>query len=324
MSDLRPKQILREISHQWPDTQAQVKKFRADKGKCLPEWLDWCYLPIAAGYAISTHGGPINARLFDARISPAVITAAASWRVSQGVYRFDADLYNALINQPMDGNVPCEALKRLPEWCVYIETIGANFRGVTIVGFWAHLENDMNDGRMELRLVLMCNDGKNIALPIHLGNWALEEGLSRMQAEACKNAGVNLPDIDFIGDIVPLVQLVLYLCAENADMLKTPIHPSTRVRMSGQVDVPKEVRLWNVGERIGTAIRKYQNQELKQRENQGTGTHASPRPHMRRAHWHHFLTGERKGERKLLLRWLPPIPVGVYGDEGPVVIHEVR
>jgi hypothetical protein len=42
-------------------------------------------------------------------------------------------------------------------------------------------------------------------------------------------------------------------------------------------------------------------------------SHASPRPHYRRAHWHHFWTGPRNvpGERKLILKWLPPIPVGI-------------
>lgn len=324
---LRPKEILKEIGQVYPQAWQQVKMFRASKGKDLPDWPDWCYIPLAAGVAIATQG---DVRQFYqvalSNISPAVITAAAAWRISQGVYRFDADLYNSLVSQPMDGNIPCDALKRLPEWCVYIETIGAKFFDLPIVGFWAHLEKDMNDGREELRLVLMCENRKNIPVPIHLGPWTLDEGLERMQKEAEKQSGIGLPKINYTSDIVPLVQLVLYLCAENIDMPRVPAHPSTRVRRSGQADIAREVRTWDVGVRIGSSIRKYRNEEaLSSNEtdiDKEPGTHASPRPHVRRAHWHHFWVGPRDGDRKLILRWLPPIPVGVQ-DDGPVVIHKV-
>lgn len=53
-------------------------------------------------------------------------------------------------------------------------------------------------------------------------------------------------------------------------------------------------------------------------------THASSRPLIRRAHWHHFWTGPRDGERKLILQWLPPIPVGADDEELPVVLNKVQ
>src|SRR5690606_5654908 len=94
-------------------------------------------------------GNQIKDTLNDAyfnRLTPAVIVAAATWRISQGIYRFDPDLYKALIQPPLHGNLPCDLLKRLPEWCIYIETIpdldavqsGQRY----ILGFWVHLEYD--------------------------------------------------------------------------------------------------------------------------------------------------------------------------------------
>lgn len=336
--ELRPKQILREISKQLPQAWHLVKSLRSGKGKDLPNWPDWCYIPMAAGMAIATQGD--SSKLFRVGFSPllnpAIITAAAAWRVSQGVYRFDADLYNSLITQPLDGNIPCEILKRLPEWCVYIETIGMNFEGDPVTGFWAHLEKDMNDGREELRFVIMLASGRNIPFPVHIGNWTIEEGIERMKAEAEKQAakhGINFKipkemDLSILAKYAaPMIQLVLYLCADNIDMSNIPKHPNTRVRMSGQVDVSREPKFWIVGERIGTAIRKNRNAEAQGGllETEKTpGTHASPRPHIRSAHWHHFWTGPRDGERKLILKWLPPMPVGVNDDEGPVVIHRVE
>jgi hypothetical protein len=328
---MRPKQVLSEISKKWPNAWQIIKGFRSDKGKKLPDWPDWCYMPIAAGIAIATQSdsNKLSQAMLDERLSPAVIAAAAAWRISQGVYRFDADLYNALINQPMDGDLPCETLKRLPEWCVYIETKSATFYGSPVAGFWAHLEHDINDGRMELRLVLIYEDGRNFPLPVHLGNWTIDEGLRRAQKESSKQVGIHLqgyelPLIDLSLNITPLVQLVLYLCADNIDMPMRPAHPNTRVRLSGQADIVRDVRFWTVGERIGAAIRKHRN--LSQQTPDSThGSHASPRPHVRRAHWHHFWTGPKAGEQKLILRWLPPIPVGC-GDEQdmPVVIYSVR
>ena len=48
-----------------------------------------------------------------------------------------------------------------------------------------------------------------------------------------------------------------------------------------------------------------------------TGTHASPRPHIRRAHWHSYWVGkgDEPGAREVMLKWLPPIPVNVQNVE---------
>jgi hypothetical protein len=69
MSELRPKQILRDIGRQWPDVWKQIKMIRAEKGKSVPDWPDWCYVPIAAGYAIVTQGGPPNDKIRDYKLS---------------------------------------------------------------------------------------------------------------------------------------------------------------------------------------------------------------------------------------------------------------
>jgi hypothetical protein len=324
-SNLKPKLLLRDLSLKVPSIWEQVKAFRKAKGSSLPDWPDWCYLPLAAGYAISTGGGPPNMRLFDSMLSPAAITALATWRVSQGLYRFDADLFETLVSQPFEGKMPCEALKRLPEWCVYVETQGLTFAGAQVLGFFVHLESDANDGHAELRLLLTCSTGQNIPLPLHMGDWTLEESLRKLKEE-CGSA--NLPPFEgeLVSEIAPYLQLVLYLCAQNADMPVKPSHPNTRVRLGGQVDVPKEARIWAVGERIGASIRKHRLEQPRQNINSKTGgAHAAPRPHVRRAHWHHFWTGPKDGEQKLVLRWLPPIPVGHKHDyTGPVVIHRVK
>ena len=42
-----------------------------------------------------------------------------------------------------------------------------------------------------------------------------------------------------------------------------------------------------------------------------TRSNADPKAHIRRAHWHHYWVGsERRGDRHLELRWIPPVQVG--------------
>ena len=81
-----------------------------------------------------------------------------------------------------------------------------------------------------------------------------------------------------------------------------------------------------VGTRIGAAL------QTAKRADDGAGdkdkqrdakTQNSPVAHMRRAHWHHYWTGPKTGERKLILKWLPPIPVNIEG-EAPTVIRKVK
>ena len=57
-----------------------------------------------------------------------------------------------------------------------------------------------------------------------------------------------------------------------------------------------------------------------QRKEAEGGTHAGPRPHVRRAHWHSYWTGPQAQLewRKVILKWLSPILVNVE-DVGDLV-----
>lgn len=119
------------------------------------------------------------------------------------------------------------------------------------------------------------------------------------------------------------LQLVLYLCAQNADI--TPNSEQTFYTRRSPVlkDRYAEIRKWNVGVRIGTAVRVHRSTANSQ-EKSGTA-HASPRPHIRRGHWHHFWTGSKTDQntRKLVLKWVAPTFVSVSAEEVPVTLHHV-
>ena len=45
---LRPLAPLRQVAQQYPGLWQQLDRLRAQRGRGLPQWPDWCYLPLAA------------------------------------------------------------------------------------------------------------------------------------------------------------------------------------------------------------------------------------------------------------------------------------
>lgn len=117
-----------------------------------------------------------------------------------------------------------------------------------------------------------------------------------------------------------LIDVLSYLCAKNAEILERPIKrrpPSNKHRFS-------EIRTWDVALRYGSQLREYkkQTQEAKNNPNKHVG-HRSPRPHMRRAHWHRYWTG--KGRTELTILWIDSIAVNANASgDLPVEVHDVK
>ncbi len=341
-NDPLPMRLLREYSREFPLAWRQISSMRKDRGKILPWWPDWCYCPIAGAYAIVTNGAPaLIPDLLPVMVKtpPAVMAALAAWRVTKGVYRFDPDSFTEIANMPLEGNLPADIFLSLPEWCVYIETPGFICLDKEIAGFFAYLECDANDNRRELRITLLYPDLETCPIPIHLGNWTLEEAVAKVQNEAKRAAnqfGFEVKDEfnQVVNECVPFINLVLYICSVNADMLERPTHPSRQTTRKGKIQTATKPHVWEVGVRVGAALRSIIAKETATNQKNSdihASSHASPRPHYRRAHWHHYWTGPKSKpeERTLTLKWLPPIPVGIpeidgeSPDKTPAVIHHI-
>jgi hypothetical protein len=140
--------------------------------------------------------------------------------------------------------------------------------------------------------------------------------------------------LDYITQqVTPIVSLLLYLCSANNDIRdskgtnRLPKRPKAQKTKDGlKLFPPDAPTTWEVGYRIGAAIRKAQ-QHHQEQEAQDPSTHSSPRPHIRRAHWHSFWSGSLKNpqERKLNVKWMPPIPVALKDlDDLIPTIHPVK
>ena len=327
----RPRNHLIDAGRLYPQAWRMADQFRADRGtNGLPAWPEWCYLPMAAWYAV------VSADIGVDRLGPqhldvvgdvARLAALGAWRCTQGIYRFDPALYDAVRETPIGGDLPHDMLYRLPEWCIYIETPGLLWGASPLHGVFAHLEWDANTGRAELRLVMDSATALD-PLPLHIGPWTLAESIHRMADVAAVQsvmAGVPVGGrAEAISGVKqqlePVISLLLYLCSEASEIGTTdkrPANPQPKRTKAGWRMFPAErLTTWEVGVRIGAALRRAYHAE----QTGVGGTHAGPRPHIRRAHWHGFRSGPTRredgteiptGERQFALRWLPPIPVNV-------------
>jgi hypothetical protein len=345
---LNPKKALEYYSRVYPSAWKYIDLFRADRGKKLPWWPDWCFCPLSGAYAIvSTEAEKQGIDITSSEGLPlindiGIIGALAAWRVTQGVYRFDPDVYRAVIETPVTGDLPHDVLFNLPEWCIYIETPGLSFLGKPLYGFFAHLEHDSNSNRKELRFV-MDHTGPDDARPklltqvLHLGPWSLLEAVkkavqeARLQTRIITGTDTDLPEemTDILqGEYMPLVSLLLYVCSVNGEIgdgERRPVRPRSKKTKKGQrIFPPQKITTWDVGVRMGAALRKAkQAQEQIEASETSAGQRTSPRAHVRRAHWHGYWTGPHDGERKHILKWLYPVLVGA-GDDIPVTIRPVK
>ena len=324
----RPRDHVEAIVRRYPGCWAQLDALRQARGEPgIGDWPDWCFLPLAASYAVVSGGGANRVPLQRAA-DVGILGALSAWRMTQGIYRFDPAVYDAVWATPVSGDIPHEVLLHLPEWCVYVETPGMQLGGSVLHGSFVHLERDANDGRYELRLLLDAEGGL-VPVPLHLGAWPLSESIQRMRAEATRQRPGA--DLGFSADelqqlVEPIVSLVLYLCSQASEIgtgQRRPVNPEPKKTKRGwklfQADRPTT---WDVGVRMGAALRQaYQSEQVASSGEQ----HAGPRPHIRRAHWHGYWLGPKDGPRRFDLRWQPPIAVGV-DDVGalPAVIRPVK
>ena len=134
------------------------------------------------------------------------------------------------------------------------------------------------------------------------------------------NAAKSMADL-----LSPFLNIVLFICSQASEIgcgEKKPSLPAEKRTKRGiRVFPPDAPMSWDVGFRIGAALRLTQSSPDQKGELGGSGV----RPHIRRAHWHGFWHGPREGTRSFKLKWIPPIPVKVDDlDAIPAAIRKVE
>ena len=284
-------------------------------------WPDWCFAPLRTATPIITERGTT----FDHPLLCMKLTGLAAWRMSQGIYRVDPTLYKALAETALDGDIPVDVLLRMPEWAVYIELQGdmATLRGPA-QGVWVWMEPGSAPGAVLVCMMFdtgqaienILNDGSMFPLCFQLSGSSLAASLD---ATFPKAEGENVHGW-FRAAAEPVLSILLYLCSANADVSKRavtayPVRPQVvHTRRRGARMYPAAgATPWDVGVRLGAALRIAYASAAAQRNDDAPGR--SVMPHLRRAHFHTVVSGPMKNvalaSRKRSLRWMPPIAVNL-------------
>lgn len=356
----RPVKHVASIARRYPGVWKWVDRLRAIRDKIPYNWPTWCYLPL--GGASGIVGGQDHVRR---KWDAAFVATLSSWRVAKDIYIYDETVFEELWNTPIEGKLPIDVLHRLPTFCAYVAfPEPRDIYGGDAHGFYVHLNHS---GKCPLLMMLLdfgsvdhisadCISLAPYMLELHEGSDLLE-CLTLMDAKvrAQHPAGVQFTERmeNALGGreaceeailpqsvkklLEPLVSLTVYLCSTSAEIrakdplrgLRKPYAKKTKRGM--RTFVPDQPQVWEVAFRIGATLRAAAAATVTGRGSDDGGTHASPRPHIRRAHWHSYWTGPKAAlgkpevpDREIVVKWIPPIPVAM-GPDGELVptVHRV-
>jgi len=328
----KPKQLLQEMeSLVRTETWRIIRVFRAQNRDRIPEW---CYIPQDDLIRLAIQHGLLPPHRLVKGIPPLIILSA--WRATQGIYRFDPDRLARLTKAPFIGEIPVEALQLLPEWCVYIDLPDpVVFNGKTFYGFFATCTTQNEIPQLILGWVGDPGIGFEIdGLPLE---GTLEESIQHMiETVVSKRArtalGTRFSRLDEedrkdlrarFGFALPIL---LYLASVNAEIRSgqgDQHQPEKKERLAvvkkGKRKDPGPM-VWDVGWRHGPSLPRRGHGNGDEADQSNGGTHRSPRPHIRSAHFHHYWVGSKSNPsgRRLVLRWLEPMEINVK-DSGELV-----
>ena len=325
-NNIRPVNHLNMLSKKFPNAWSLVEHRLKAKGK-VANWPNWCFLPIIAWRDICNLGQKyINQPISLADYSE--LAAIGTWRYGLGVYRFDDDFRSCLVNSKLHEQLPSQALLRIPEFCIYLETPGLKFFVFDMHGCWVHLDYEPETSAIRMHFVF---DTEVLMLPfsIEIGDWSLFDAVQKTLEKMDHDLAFEFDDTDdsakavgltsdFATDIAPIFSMILYLCSESAEISdrKNPGLPAVRPAMKKtrrdgcRLFPPKNIRIWEIGYKIGARLRTERSSF--------SGDGNSRAIHQRRGHWHTFLTGPRDEERGKRVKWLPPMMIGMadnYRDD---------
>ncbi len=245
------------------------------------------------------------------------------WRQTKLIYEFDKTLVEEL-NAQTDLAVASEMLKRLPFECAYIMTPNLfSYNDEPVDGFMCLKRHDV------LQILFVAWNKKDGTtneglLDIHLDAKTLEES-DKLSQEASVRRGLISEHAPSTHTGNGIIQLLLYLCAANADIKER--RPTTATTKTPKASDKRPVRHWDVGVRVGATIKRNRSYTAKtQRKGGDHNQHARPRPHLRRGHWSHFWTGKRdSADRERILKWIEPVYINADSpDDLPTTIHKVK
>jgi len=240
------------------------------------------------------------------------------WVKCRQVYRIDPVTAGELCSQPMPGEIPSEALRRLPYPIIYVDHAIDYVSDGEVVGFDGFLAQVVDNGAgQSLILALIGAGDRRLRIEVTLDEGrTLNDAVGALELSS-GSSGVTMDS--FMPDeqtVAAMLNLLLFIISENDVEVAYEPPSGKRGQKVGKRSCPDHVKV--VGARIGRAIGEARRAYS---ANSTNDTGRTVAPHMRRAHWQHFWVGPRKGREdgkhgdELVVRWIPPIAVNGGEDE---------
>jgi len=339
-----PEQLLQEVSRDHSGIWKLADAMRESRIKSGDKWASHTFVPSScwADALMTLH--PLAVASFDDWSGnmikeTAILDFVGAWRLTKKVYRFEPNLLQALMATTLSGDIPCETLKRLPEWAVYVETPDlVDEHGRSWDGFGACIAGG-DDDRYWLQLEWMRREPNHTlsfqaeTIPLKAG-MNLESAIRETHVKSVAASGRHnwtAPALDEKGLEVHVrfvsasISMLLWLSSEEPDVAVgwNPSKPIGKRVKHGTRHFPAEsVTTWDVGVRVGAALDMAAEKTRQEDREWKGGTHARPRGHIRRAHWHTYRTGPKGGVP--VVKWISPILVNLGKHQSfPVAVCPV-
>ena len=239
-----PTRLHNDVTREYDGIWNQVSSFLSVRGHDVPDWPEWCYMPMAGAYAIVSGGGSLPKRK---RPDISKVAAIAAWRPTRAIVEVDPAQLRSLWEGEIPEEVGAADLSSLPVWAPYVDLQGVD--GASAEGAILHLEHDANDGHAEFRGLLIHEDLSTRPAVLDLGR-GLEEGARSVIEEAVRVAHkekeqvpVELGMTEVITERVrPLLSIALYLASSESTW--RPERPMRPARST--VDPPPESIVYTV------------------------------------------------------------------------------
>lgn len=321
MSECPPLQAVRKFGKKYPTVWDDIDDLvhASRNGEVDAEWdFDLCYAPVSAAIAAMTRCVPI----LEAAGLASFAAALAAWRRNKLIYQFDEYLADELVETASDLVIPIDILEQLPAPCIFVslQNCPQPDNAKPYAGFFVHIEHDVKTHEKELRMHHINTDGEYLTqcivhlIPGGTINDGIDEAIKTVNTSNANVLSILPDDLkpnasDYLDETrefaVDFVQLVLYICAENADITENESQAKIYRKPTRTLDKFREIRQWDVGVKVSNALRaaERQQQSREAEPRQYAERKYKNRPHVRRAHWHHFWTGSGDN-KKLILRWV--------------------
>lgn len=250
-------QLVNYMKKKYPLCFDKVDNIRAGK-----DWNKKIYIPISVTLSILIGSNEISPELFlQVRDDAVLLAAVAGWRRYKEIFLFDEDLQKELLDSEKDFLIPVEVLKNVPYDNFYVQLGNDNSSN----GFFVFFDEDVNTNRLELRISYIAESEIShhyFILPKE--NKTIGEILTEMYQSEIREYELGISNKKYVDEQmsfwIKILQLILYLCADNADIKENEIQKSiTRQPTSSEniKDKFREIRKWDVGFRVGNQLREY-------------------------------------------------------------------